>query len=260
MNDPKIDVATVLVDLDGTLYQRGGLVPGGVEALAELGRRGVAHRFVTNTTSRPASAVLEGLAAMGLRAEPALLFTAPQAARRYLLAEGLTRCHFLVAPPLMEDFAGVEVDDDSPDAVVLGDAGEGFTYERLTRAFRLLLGGARLVTLARNRYFLAADGLALDVGPFTAALEYASGAEAVLVGKPAPEFFRQALASAGGVPGRAAVVGDDLEGDVGGAQAAGMWGILVRTGKFREEALARSGIEPDAVIDSLADLPKVIRG
>lgn len=254
MKDVRID--TLLVDLDGTVYQHGELVPGAAEALAAIERRGIAVKFVTNTTSKPASAVLAALASMGLEIEPSRLVTAPIAARRYLRSEGLARCHFLVAPALMDDFEGIEAVDERPDAVVLGDAGDGLDYASLSRAFRFLLDGARLVTMARNRYYLGPDGLTLDVGPFVVALEYAAGVEAVCVGKPDPGFFHAALD--GAAPEAAAMVGDDLEGDVGGAQAAGMRGILVRTGKFRAGELERSLVRPDAVIDSVALIPELL--
>jgi HAD superfamily hydrolase (TIGR01458 family) len=253
-----IPVRGLLVDLDGTVYQNGWLIPGAAAALAELSRRGIAHRFVTNTTSKPASAIVADLARMGLDVDVAKLFTAPQAAREFLLARGWTRCHMLVREALLEDFEGIEPVDSAPDAVVIGDVGEEFTYERLNEAFRLLLDGAALVTMARNRYYLGAGGLLLDVGPYAMALEYASGREAILVGKPAPEFFRRAFESLGVAPSESLVVGDDIDGDVGGGQAAGARGVLVRTGKFREDALVRSSIRPDAVLDSLADLVSVV--
>ena len=98
----------------------------------------------------------------------------------------------------------------------------------------------------------------LDLGAFAAALEYASGREATLVGKPAPDFFTAALASLGASPAQAAVIGDDLEADVGGGQAAGMKGVLVRTGKFRPEDAKRSRIRPDAALDSLAQLATLL--
>ena len=132
------------------------------------------------------------------------------------------------------------------------------TYARLNPAFRLLLEGAELVTLARNRYWKDHGGLMLDVGAFAAALEYGSGKTATLVGKPAPSFFAAALDSLGVAPSEAAVVGDDLESDVRGGQAAGMKGILVRTGKFLPEELAASSIRPDALVDSVADLPGLL--
>ena len=195
---------------------------------------------------------------MGFPVSPERIFTAPRAAREYLLRRGFDRCHLLVRSAVIEDFAGIREDDVSPRAVVVGDMGEDFTYARLNRAFRLLLQGAELVTLAQNRYYRAADGFVLDQGPFVAALENASGQKATLVGKPSIPFFQTALALLGVSASEAAVVGDDVDVDVGGGQAAGLRGILVQTGKFREEELARSAIRPDAILRSLADLPPLL--
>lgn len=247
----------LLLDLEGTLCEAGRRLPGAREALGALERRGISWRFVTNTTSRPRRALAAELAAMGLPADPERIFTAPRAARDFLLARGWTRAHLLVRPAVLEDFSGIEPDEEAPHAVVLGDLGEEFTFARLNRAFRLLLGGAEFVTLVRDRYYRGNDGLRLDQGPFTAALEYASGRTATLVGKPSPELFAAALRSLDVEPSEAAIVGDDLVADVGGGQMAGMRGVLVRTGKFREDELARSAVRPDAVIGSVADLPEL---
>lgn len=247
----------LLLDLEGTVFQSGALIPGAVEALDEATRRGVAWRFVTNATSRPRSVILRELSAMGLDVAPDRLFTAPRAARGLIAARGWTRCHFLLRPALLEDFDGIEAVEEGAEAVVLGDLGSGMTYERLNRAFRMLLDGAELVTLARNRYWQANDGLMLDTGPFCAALEHASGKKAILAGKPSPAFFQAALASTGAAASETAVVGDDLESDVGGAQRAGMRGVLVRTGKHRPDDLRLSPVQPDAVLASIAELPKL---
>lgn len=244
----------LLFDLEGTVFQSGALIPGASETLAEATRRGIAWRFITNATSRPGSVILRELSGMGLDVEPERLFTAPRAARAILESRGWRRCCFLVRPALMEEFAGLEDVSSDADAVVLGDLGDGMTYQRLNHAFRLLLDGAELVTLARNRYWQSNEGLMLDTGPFCSALEHASGRTAILAGKPSPVFFETALTSTGVAAREAAVVGDDLESDVGGGQAAGMRGILVRTGKHRDGDLARSAVRPDAVLDSIAGL------
>ncbi len=258
MTTPLAGVRALLVDLEGTLYQAGQPIPGTQEALEALAARGILCCFVTNTTSRPRSTLVAELAAMGFKIPPERIFTAPRAAREYLLARSLDRCHLLVKPIVLEDLAGIREDDASPQAVVVGDMGEDFTYERLNRAFRLLLQGAEFITLARNRYYRAGDGLVLDQGPFVVALENASGRQATLVGKPSISFFQSALKLLGVPLSEAAVVGDDLEADVGGGQAAGMRGILVRTGKFRPDELSRSSAHPDVLLDSLADLPRLL--
>jgi HAD superfamily hydrolase (TIGR01458 family) len=120
------------------------------------------------------------------------------------------------------------------------------------------MDGAALIALQKNRYWETAAGLSLDAGPFVAALEYGSGTPAEVVGKPSPAFFELALRELGVSADRAAMVGDDVEADVGGAIDAGLRGILVRTGKYREDLVRESGIEPTATIDSIAELPALL--
>jgi HAD superfamily hydrolase (TIGR01458 family) len=162
----------------------------------------------------------------------------------------------IVSDGLREDLAqlGVPVAGGTVDAVILGDVGAKFDAELLNRAFRLIMDGAELVTLQHNRYWRRADGLALDVGAYAAALEYATRRDAVVVGKPAEAFFQAAIVDMG--LDSAVMIGDDVEADVGGAMAAGLPGILVRTGKYRQEALPE--VTPTAIADSIADVPALL--
>ena len=102
------------------------------------------------------------------------------------------------------------------------------------------------------------DGLSLDVGPFVAAIEFAAGRDAYVVGKPAKGFFDQVLASIGVDANAAAMVGEDIESDIGGALRAGLDAILVRTGTYREDRVRQSGIQPTRVVDSIADVPPLL--
>ena len=168
-------ITALLVDLEGTVYQAGRLIENAGDAIAALEARGIRIGYATNTTSRPRSVVARDLAGMGLTVAPERIFTAPRAAREDLVRRGVARCSLLLRETLREDFDGIAFDDQAPQAVVLGDLGDEMTFARLNRAFRHILAGAELVTLARNRYWRAADGLTLDVGAFAAALEYGSG-------------------------------------------------------------------------------------
>jgi HAD superfamily hydrolase (TIGR01458 family) len=226
----------VLMDLDGVLYVGRRLLPGAVEAMARLRAAGVPVCCITNTTRRSRQRIRADLADMGLTIADDRLLTPARAARDYLAAERLTP-YLLIHPGLAEDFAGIAAD--GTQAVVIGDAGEGFTYTALNRAFRLLMMGAPLLALATNRYFREADGLSLDAGPFVAALEHAAGVQARLFGKPAPAFFQAAVDSLGCRTAEAIMIGDDAEADVNGAIAAGLAAILVRTGKYRPDDEAR---------------------
>jgi HAD superfamily hydrolase (TIGR01458 family) len=247
-------VEAFLLDLDGTLYVGDTPIPGAVAAVRALADRGVPRRYLTNTTRMPRRVVAERLTAMGFPVAEGELFTPARAAARLLRERGLGRVALYLPDAAHEDFAELEHTRGAADAVVVGDLGEGWTFDVLNRAFRQLMDGAELVALQKNGYWLTPAGLALDAGAFVAALEYATGREAVVVGKPSAPFFQLAAASLGIGGRRVAVVGDDAESDVAGAQAAGLRGVLVRTGKHRDDRLAASGVVPDAILDSVADI------
>jgi HAD superfamily hydrolase (TIGR01458 family) len=192
---------------------------------------------------------------MGLDIAEAEVLTPAALAVRHCRDRGYARVALHVAPALREDLAGLnDVRSGDVEAVIVGDLGEEFTYERLNTIFRQLHDGAELVALQRNRVWQREDGLVLDAGPFVVALEYAMGREATVIGKPSPAFFDAALAELGVEAADTAMVGDDVEADVGGALDAGLDAVLVRTGKFRDEAVRASGIRPTIVIDTIVDL------
>lgn len=244
-----------IVDLDGTLYYGGAAIPGAAEAIARLRSASVPVCFATNTTRRPRAALVDRLRGMGIEVRREELHTAPVAAAAWLSARGARRVSLLLAEETFEEFAGFDLDHDAPDHVVVGDLAEGWSFHVLNRAFRALLAGAALVAIHRNRSWDPGIGLQLDAGPFVAALEYAAGVEAVLVGKPSTAFFDTAAQSVGVSRTRVAVVGDSLANDVAGGQRAGCLGVAVRTGSFRADGLAALERPPDAVLDSIADLP-----
>lgn len=255
-------MAGVLLDLDGVVYVGDALVPGAAEAVAWLAENGVPYRYLTNTTSRPRSAIVEKLGRMGIAASPAEILTPVVVASAWLRREGIERPALFVPDATATEFAALGTvaasdHDDRPGAVVIGDLGDGWDFARLNRAFRLLMDEPPplLLALGLTRYWRAEDGVRLDTGPFVRALEYATGCSAVVLGKPDGAFYGTAVAELGLAPDQVVMVGDDVRADVDGAQRAGLTGVLVRTGKFSPADLA-GGITPDAVLDSIADLPR----
>ena len=241
----------VLLDLAGVVYEGDHVLPGAIEAVARLHEAGLPLRFVTNTTTKPKQTLLARLTKLGLEIGGEELFTPGQAAREWL-AEHDASPELLVHPDLEVEFADLPERDQR--AVVVGDAGQAFTYDNLNRAFRALVDGATLLALAKNRTFKGDDGkLSLDAGAFVAALEYSSGEEALVLGKPAPAFFRSALSSMGCTPQDTVMVGDDAEADVAGALRAGLGSaLLVRTGKYRDGDESRFTPHPTATVADLA--------
>ena len=247
------EVRGLLIDLDGVLYVGRRPIEGAAEKLQELSDRGLPWRLLTNTTTRTRSALAEDLRALGFEVSVDQISTAPMAAVRYLKQRGITRCKLLLAPEVSAEL-GLRVAERNADAVVIGDIGPKWNYDLLNEAFRELIEGAELVALHRNRFWQTEQGLMLDIGAFIAGLEYATGQGAHVVGKPSPAFFQSAVDAMGLQPNQVAMIGDDIESDVGGAQALGMRGILVRTGKYRREFAELSRTRPSLTIDSFAHL------
>jgi HAD superfamily hydrolase (TIGR01458 family) len=253
-----IHAAAVLLDLDGVLYVGDEPIDGAQTAVAELRERGLALRFVTNTTARSRGETIDKLRRLGFPVDEDEVVTPAALAVAHCRARGHRRVALVMAEAVKEDFAGLEQVGAGADAVIVGDLGEGFGYAPLNQAFRLIMDGAELVALQKNRFWMTPDGLSLDAGPFVAALEYATGRAAHVVGKPAPEFFASVLRGAGVPAGEAVMVGDDVESDIGGALDAGLAAILVRTGKYRPERLRAANVTPTAIADSIRDVPALL--
>ena len=250
----------VLFDLDGVIYEGNGLIPGSIEILNKLQTAGIPFRFITNTTRMTKNHLVEFLGEMGFHVAPESIFSAPQVALEYCKLKGYKNISLVVPDPEMElDFSSFQLVDINPDAIVLGDMGQLFTFELLNRLFNEAINGSPIVAMHKNRYWRSTHGLTMDLGAFVAALEHASGRSAAIMGKPDPNMFQLAIRSWNVPTNSVLVIGDDIEGDIGGAKNAGMKSVLVKTGKFREDALARSNIRPDHIIESVADLPGLFK-
>lgn len=250
-------MTAILFDLDGVLYENDQPIAGGADTVDWFRERDIPLRFLTNTTSKSRNALVEKLASFGIVSGTDDFLTPPVAARRWLEQKGATRIGLYVPEITREEFQGfelIEQEDEEVDAVIIGDMGMAWTFDTMNRIFRSLMNNpsATLIALGMTRYWRGAQGLQLDVGPMVKAIEYATGKEAVVTGKPAGDFYRTAVEMVGDED--VVMIGDDIRGDVEAAQQTGLRAILVRTGKFTESDLD-SGIEPDAVLGSIAKLP-----
>ncbi|MDE3191518.1 MAG: TIGR01458 family HAD-type hydrolase [Acidobacteriota bacterium] len=251
-------MAAILLDVDGVLHVSGNPIPGAADAVHRLRGDGHRLRFVTNTTTRSRAKLAEELRTAGIEVEDAEVQTTADAAVSALRGR---RVLALVMQGIVADLEGLELVGEGADAVLVGGADETpetnlvFSYMNLARAFAELEMGARLYCLHRNRWWQTARGPLLDAGAFVAGLEYASDVEAVVIGKPSPAYFAAALEALDADPDRAWMVGDDLESDIAGANAVGMKTVLVRTGKFRPDAVDASRIRPDGIVSSIGQLP-----
>lgn len=248
----------VLFDIDGVIVTSWHPIDGAPGAIGELRERGLRRAFLTNTTSRTRDEIAAKLTAAGVEVDIDEILTAARLTAEYLRANHPeARVWVLNSGDIATDLEGIERDDANPAVVVIGGAGSEFTHRALSRVVELMLDGIPVVAMHSGMMWATDDGLRIDTGTYLPGLEQAGNAQITVLGKPAEPGFTTSADLMGIPVGNVLMIGDDLHGDVLAAQNAGMTGVLVRTGKFRESVL-EGAPEPDHVIDSIADLPDLI--
>ena len=272
-------VRGLLLDLDGVLVLKGAAIPGAVEAMNELERRAFPYLVVTNTSLVSRGRLAGWGRKVGFTTPVDRFQSALSASAAIALHEYGDRPVFVIASAdarteltALNVVSGPEVDADpsAVAAVILGDSPDELTKPNLDRAFRCVKAGAELLGMHRNPWWLTQAGPTLDAGAFLVGLEWAAGRRARIVGKPAPAFFATAVrrlaaeaAARGERPllrSELAMVGDDVNSDVGGGRRAGLRTVFVRTGKHGDAELAavagrrRYPYAPDGVAPSIAEV------
>jgi HAD superfamily hydrolase (TIGR01458 family) len=260
----KITPKLILLDLDGTLYIGDQQITGAVNAVAQLRARGFQLRFLTNTTTKSQAELVAQMRAMDFSVNDNELISAPVAAKLELHSlqqkrNRPLRIWAVVADAIKVDFSEFIWDEVTPDFIVLGDIGERWDLQLINRLFNAMHNGAELIALHKNRFWQTTDGLKADIGFFVAGLEYTNSKTAYIMGKPNRDFFQRVLDSAGITAQDTMMIGDDIDTDVGGAQAMGIKGCLVKSGKFRQSYADQSHVKPDVVIESVADLNAILK-
>lgn len=251
-----MEIQAILLDLDGVLYIGNTPIPGAGDAYMRLKAMNIPIAGVTNTTTQSRAGIHRKLLAMGFAFPLDMLFTPASLAVRHMAG---SRAALFIRNALREDFQNVQEDLHSPTFVVMGDVGgDGYEAKQLQTIFRMVMEGATILALHKNRFWMTEEGLKMDLGGFVAAVEYAANTQAVVLGKPSKTFFLSVCKALHANPQQTLMVGDDVESDIAGAQRVGMKTALVQTGKYREAYFKRSGIKPDLLIPSIADLPKAI--
>ncbi|WP_019972217.1 HAD-IIA family hydrolase [Mycobacterium sp. 141] len=267
-------IGGVLFDIDGVLVTSWQPIAGAAETLQVLSEHQIARSYLTNTTTRTRAQIAELLTGAGMKVDAdevitAAVLTADYVRDRYPDA----RCFLVNNGQIDEDMPGVDLvysseftgprAPETPDVVLLGGAGPEFSHLTLSWVYDWMAQGVPVVAMHRSTSWNTADGLRVDTGMYLIGMEETSGRKATAVGKPAPEGFLAAANRLGLDPEEMCMIGDDLNNDVLAAQVVGMTGVLVRTGKFRQNTLDRwaadeFAMQPNHVIDSVAGLPELL--
>lgn len=249
----------VLFDLDGVLYVGGDVIPGAAEAVHWFQSHDIPHLFLTNTSARPRSSLVDKLKGFGIDVQENDFLTPPVATCQWLRHNCDKPIALFIPEATKEEFVDFRISselDDNIGAVIIGDLGNDWSFEKINLAFQMIMENpdAHLIALGMTRYWKTENGLQLDAGPFVSALEYATGKKPVVLGKPAKQFYQAALARLSVPANETIMIGDDIKGDIKAAKKHNLHTVFVRTGKYTDNDLTL-GIEPDAIIDSIKDLP-----
>jgi HAD superfamily hydrolase (TIGR01450 family) len=265
-------IGGVLLDIDGVLVTSWQPIRGAAEALQVLADHQIARAYLTNTTTRSREQIAATLSAAGMAVRPDEVITAAALTADYVRTNyPEARCFLVNSGKIADDMPGIDIvdattytpDSGRPDVILLGGAGDEYNHWTLSRVYDWMCQGVPVVAMHRSTAWTTADGLRVDTGMYLIGLEQISGRKATAVGKPAPAGFQAAANRLGVESDEMYMVGDDLNNDVLAAQVVGMTGVLVRTGKFRQETLDRwsadeFAMQPNHVIDSVADLPELL--
>lgn len=268
-------VGGVLFDIDGVLVTSWEPIEGAAETLRTLADNRIARSYLTNTTTRTRAQIAELLTDAGMAVASDEVITAAALTAEYVRGQYPdARCFLVNNGHIGEDMAGVDIvyagdygpadpAPDTPDVILLGGAGPEYDHLTLSRVYDWMARGVPVVAMHRSTSWDTTEGLRIDTGMYLIGMEQTSGRTATAVGKPAPAGFLAAAARLGVDPDEMYMIGDDLNNDVLAAQVVGMVGVLVRTGKFRQDTLDRwaadeFAMQPNCVIDSVADLPGLL--
>eukprot|EP01025_Chloroclados_australasicus_P055963 TRINITY_DN6872_c0_g1_i2.p1 TRINITY_DN6872_c0_g1~~TRINITY_DN6872_c0_g1_i2.p1 ORF type:complete len:319 (+),score=32.63 TRINITY_DN6872_c0_g1_i2:135-1091(+) len=247
----------ILCDLDGVIFRGDKVIPGAPEVINWLIDQNIPHLFLTNTATQSALGLCQRLNDMNVTCRDNEILSPAAATLQWIEQHDVRKVALFIHENLLVEFRHLNIMYENVEAVVLGDMGEKLDYKQMNKAFRLLMDNesdAPLISLGKSRYFQDTDGPSLDVGPFTCALEFATGKTAIVLGKPAAEFFKLGAKKLGLRADNLVMIGDDIRTDIQGAQQVGMQGWLVQTGKFKPNDL-KLGIQPDQILSSIQDLP-----
>jgi HAD superfamily hydrolase (TIGR01450 family) len=149
-------------------------------------------------------------------------------------------------------------DDENPEYIVVGDYREGFNFQNLNKALKLLLAGSKLIVMIPEKVDHSLGDVELTVGAYGKMLEDAAGVKATYIGKPSQFIFDIALGSMGVESCRVLMVGDRVATDIMGAKKAGIKSVLVKTGEFKESDLS-GDIQPDFIAKSLKGIEGILQ-
>jgi 4-nitrophenyl phosphatase len=251
------NIRSLIIDIDGVLWKGREALPGVPAFFDFLHQRKISFLIASNNSARPASDIINRLAAMDIRVEPREVLTSAEATAIYLprLVGKNARVFIVGGIGIHEALlgAGFQLVNENAEAVVVGLDRE-LTYEKLKRATFEIQHGAKFIGTNSDKTFPTDEGLAPGSGAILAAIQTATDTAPIIIGKPERAMFDIAIEQMGADRESCAMLGDRLDTDIEGAQRAGLASILVLNGVTNRDQLLKSSIRSQFTFENLDDL------
>lgn len=246
----------LLIDFDGVIKLGDKPAPDATEFFDYIKEKNIAAFVISNSTLKTSEDIIVFFEKNNIMFEiPSM--TASEAALKYV-SENYKKVNVYCTEKIKKLFAEF-LTEENPEAVVVGDLAEEWSYDILNKIFREVYSGADLIAMQKNKFWKP-DGktLCLDAGSFISAIEYATGKEALIIGKPSPIYFKTALKILGYENSSFFMLGDDLETDINAAQKIGGKGILIYTGKTKFPLSADKKMKPEYEAKNLKEVITIL--
>jgi HAD superfamily hydrolase (TIGR01457 family) len=246
-----------MIDMDGTVYKGGDLIPGAIDFIDSLKAKGIPFVFLTNNSSHSRDFYHSKLVRMGFDVGMENVLTSNIATIRFVLSDRPGKRVYVVgSPDTVEEVrsAGIHVVEDDPEIVYL-TFDRTISYDKINRAYKALMKGAELIATHPDDVCPTETDYDIDIGPFIRMFETMCQTTATIIGKPNRLMLEMAAREMGVEPEGTVMVGDRLYTDILMGEQAGIDTILVLSGETSREDLDGSDIVPTHVLDSVADIP-----
>tara|TARA_Y100001970_G_scaffold284297_1_gene401347 strand:- start:60 stop:845 length:786 start_codon:yes stop_codon:yes gene_type:complete len=253
------NIKGMLIDLEGVLYNGDNIIEGAIDSINKVKSSNIQIRYLTNTTTTTKDHILKKLNNLNIPAKTNEIFSPIIAANNYLNKLKISKIFLMTQEILKKDFNNFILDDEKPEAIILGDIYKEFNWVNLNKTFQLInKNKALIIALHKNRYCRRENEISLDLGPFVSALEFASSSKAIIMGKPEKNFFDLAIQDMNLNNNEVIMIGDDIISDIEGAKNNNIYSIQVKTGKYQLEDELNRYLQPNHRLNSIKDLPDFI--
>jgi len=247
----------ILIDLDGVLKLGNSPAPDVEEFFDFIKENNIPSCILSNSTLRTGEQVKEFFTShrIGLTIPAITAFDATLS----FVKKNYRKVQVYCRDYLIHHFDGM-INTENPEAIVIGDIEDKWNYNIVNDIFKKVFAGADLIAMHKNKYWNPAGELLIDAGAFITGIEFASGKEAILIGKPSPIYFQTAIeVIKAKIEDGFFMIGDDIENDIKAAQDIGGKGILIYTGKTKFPIGNSINIKPDFEAHSLKEVITILR-